>query len=335
VRLHFRVNSAIWRAAKVHKRLQRLVELCGIKCLTLPQYDWDAKRQAFAYIGALLEDFATNRLTNAAVSTSSAEDNDGEGSEQVARISSPKRRRKTDNSSLAGSNVPHNVLDDREQVKQLFGRARRTGSDASDASSDNSSGVTGADTLDRASPSAAESLCIAVSVCESAKFEEALILPLRHSALKAFSVSAVSAPAIPAGAEDGVGEALPADFALRWAETLAPLQKLVGDFERAMARLHRLHRVGRCTAYIGQERLYHYDLGSSWWSAAHPFTGNPDASTIDSSPDSKKDGMPLVLSSEVGDDESSTTPRRLGASDAQVAKVTVPLCIGRHTLLYS
>ena len=317
----FRVSSAIWRAAKVHKRLRRLVELCGIKCLTLPQYDWNAKRQAFAYIGALLEDFATNRLTDAAVSKN-AEDNDGNGSEQAARNLSPKRRRKTDNSSLAGSNDPYNVMHDRQEAHELFGRCR-TDSNASAASIDKRSGVTGPDTLDRASPSAAESLCVAVHVCESAKFEEALILPLRHSALKAFSVSAVSAATIPADSDDVLGEELPADFALRWAETLAPLQKLVGDFERAVARLHRLHRAGRCTAYVEQEQLYHYDLGSSWWSAAQVATANHDDPTIDSSTSCKPDGMPLVLPTKAGDDatDSSWTPRRHGTSDAQVAMV--------------
>ena len=193
------VHSAIWRAAKVHKRLRRLVELCGIKCLTLPQYDWDAKRQAFAYLGAVLKDFATNRLSAAAaVSASSNENNGSDGNEKTAHVSSPKRRRKTDNSSVAGSDVPRNVMDHRGQAAGRFGH--RSDNHASAASYDSSSSMVGPNMLDRAEPSAAGSLCVAVGVCEAAKFEEALILPLRHSALKAFSVSAVST--VPAGSDD-------------------------------------------------------------------------------------------------------------------------------------
>lgn len=202
------MDSAIWRAAKVHKRLRRLVELCGIKCLTLPQFDWDAKRQAFAYLGAVLKDFATNRLTAAAaVSASSSEDSGREGNEKAADVSSPKRRRKTDNSSVAGSDVPHNG-DSRGQAAARFGQRTDSahGSAAAPSSSIfSSSGMVGPSMLDRAEPSAAGSLCVAVGVCEAAKFEEALILPLRHSALKAFSVSAVST--VPAGSDDSTSSA--------------------------------------------------------------------------------------------------------------------------------
>ena len=202
----FCVDSAIWRAAKVHKRLRRLVELCGIKCLTLPQFDWDAKRQAFAYLGAVLKDFATNRLTAAAaVSASSSEDSGKEGNEKAADVSSPKRRRKTDNSSVAGSDVPHNG-DSHGQAAARFGQ-RTDSAHASAAArpAGSSSGMVGPSMLDRAEPSAAGSLCVAVGVCEAAKFEEALILPLRHSALKAFSVSAVST--VPAGSDDSTSSA--------------------------------------------------------------------------------------------------------------------------------
>ena len=53
---------AIWRASKVHKRLRRLVELCGVKLLTLPQFSWGEKRTAFGYLVRVLEDYAAHRF---------------------------------------------------------------------------------------------------------------------------------------------------------------------------------------------------------------------------------------------------------------------------------
>ena len=43
---------AIWRTAKAHKRLRRLIELCGVKCLTLEPFSWAQKEAAFMTVRA-------------------------------------------------------------------------------------------------------------------------------------------------------------------------------------------------------------------------------------------------------------------------------------------
>jgi hypothetical protein len=51
----------IWRIAKVTKRLSRLLELCGIKTMTLP-FSWARKAKAFTHLKQRLERFAAVTL---------------------------------------------------------------------------------------------------------------------------------------------------------------------------------------------------------------------------------------------------------------------------------
>lgn len=52
-------DPCIWRIPKVQKRLVRLMELLGIKLLTLEGHSWSAKSKACASLASTMEDFCT------------------------------------------------------------------------------------------------------------------------------------------------------------------------------------------------------------------------------------------------------------------------------------
>jgi hypothetical protein len=52
----------IWRIAKVHKRLTRLMELVGVKALTVAGFTWAQKARSFGELGRMLAEFRSATL---------------------------------------------------------------------------------------------------------------------------------------------------------------------------------------------------------------------------------------------------------------------------------
>ena len=88
---------AIWRTAKAHKRLRRLVELCGVKTLTLEAFSWQQKADAFRHIVATLQDFAAHRMqpqSALARTSSTSPPARAQGGKRTAVGGAPRRQRK-------------------------------------------------------------------------------------------------------------------------------------------------------------------------------------------------------------------------------------------------
>ena len=221
---------AIWRASKVHKRLRRLVELCGVKLLTLPQFSWEEKRTAFGYLVRVLEDYAAHRFKPPeAPAAKAVARTRSEGSGPSAKPAAPAGKRRRHSSRAADE------AGSAAAVAPTGSKRRRKSDSATRATRDTQPGD-----------------AVARAVCDAALLTDALIMPLRHSALKVFDL--------------GPTTSLPADFASKWAETLRPLQDLAACFERALGRMARLEEAGRCPAFVPPEELYSYELGDAWWS---------------------------------------------------------------------
>jgi hypothetical protein len=121
------------------------------------------------------------------------------------------------------------------------------------------------------------------AVSELSLLNVALLVPLRHLALKVFAVDGTAA------------EALPPDFVAQWAATLQPLQELAAQFASAFGLLARLEAAKRGPAFIDASSLYDYDLSGGWWNMCAAPQTSQDAASSDAMTHDDTDQLILAL----------------------------------------
>jgi hypothetical protein len=99
----------IWRIGKVTKRLGRLLELCCIKALSLPQFSWARKAKAFVHLAQRLERFASVSLPRLF---------EGAAEEAATDATPPAKRRRT-SAVPAGASPSEDVADRRHAWTEL------------------------------------------------------------------------------------------------------------------------------------------------------------------------------------------------------------------------
>jgi hypothetical protein len=99
----------IWRIGKVTKRLGRLLELCGIKALSLPQFSWARKAKAFVELAKRLERFSSVTLPRLF---------EGAAEEAATDATPPAKRRRT-SAVPAGASPSEDVADRRHAWTEL------------------------------------------------------------------------------------------------------------------------------------------------------------------------------------------------------------------------
>jgi len=279
----------VWRIAKAPKRLRRLVELCGIKVLTLAGFSWRQKQEAFRALEHILQSFAASELAE-----SGAE-------ELTARPAKGPRRRhslhplahRTPRRMLAAAQAEDAAVDraatggrpgrqggraahvrlvpnpNRRKVKARRARqpapcpnctftATRAGSAQRRRSGEAVPVVDGS---------------VTQAVLQAGMVELTMLVPLRHLALRVWAgntnVQEDHQPALPAtsspvGLPVGAGAPPNMRFVQQWQDTLDPLRQLVAAFALAFAALDGMGHPAPGEGGLCEDSLYQFDLGAAW-----------------------------------------------------------------------